>query len=77
MTEDNRGASRLKARPILQALDIGDDVAEFDERLSYYFIETSSFKDIIADKADLILGAKGSGKSAIFRHLVGQSPIAS
>jgi hypothetical protein len=69
MTKENKLTSNQKARPILQALDIGDDVAEFDERLSNYFIETSSFKDITADKADLILGAKGSGKSAIFRHL--------
>lgn len=69
MADGKEPASNMKARPILQALDIGDDVAEFDERLSSYFIETSSFRDIVADKADLILGAKGSGKSAIFRHL--------
>lgn len=70
MVEANGLTSNLKARAVLQALDIGDDVAEFDERLSNYFIETSSFKDIAAEKADLIPGAKGSGKSAIFRHLV-------
>lgn len=62
-------ASIVKVRPVLQAFDIGDDVAEFDERLSSYFVETSSFRDIVIDKADLILGAKGSGKSAIFKHL--------
>ena len=69
MADGKEPASDMKARPILQDLDIGDDVAEFDERLSSYFIETSSFRDIVADKADLILGVKGSGKSAIFRHL--------
>jgi hypothetical protein len=69
MSQENRPDSTVRARPVLLALDIGDDVAEFDERLSSYFVETSSFRDIITDKGDLILGAKGSGKSAIFKHL--------
>lgn len=69
MPIDRDPDSIVKVRPILQAFDIGDDVAEFDERLSSYFVETSSFRDIVIDKADLILGAKGSGKSAIFKHL--------
>src|SRR5690242_10734213 len=61
--------SFIKARPLLRALTFGGDVAEFDEHLSTYFVETSSFVDIVNDNADLILGEKGSGKSAIFRHL--------
>jgi hypothetical protein len=64
-----KSVALVKVRPLLQAFDIGGDVAEFDERLSNYFVETSSFRDIVMDKADLILGAKGSGKSAIFKHL--------
>jgi hypothetical protein len=69
MTNGDRSIFIVKARPTLQALDIGDDVAEFDERLSSYFVQTSSFRDIVIDKADLILGSKGSGKSAIFKYL--------
>lgn len=69
MPNANESTPGVRARPILLEFDIGDDVAEFDERLSSYFVETSSFRDIITDKADLILGAKGSGKSAIFKHL--------
>lgn len=62
-------ASTIRLRPLLRATDFGDDVAEFDQHLSSYFVETSSFLDIVSDRADLILGEKGSGKSAIFRHL--------
>jgi hypothetical protein len=61
--------SSTKLRPLLQVADFGDDVAEFDDHLSLYFVETSGFLDIVNDRADLILGEKGSGKSAIFRHL--------
>lgn len=63
----------MKARPLLQAVDFGDDVAEHDDQLSRYFVETSSFIDVITDRADLILGEKGSGKTAIFRHLADEN----
>lgn len=59
----------MKARALLTDCDFGYDVADNDLRLSQYFVETSSFNDVVQDRADLILGEKGSGKSAIFRHL--------
>lgn len=59
----------MKLRSLLQDVSFGEDVADFDEHLAQYFVETSSFQDVIADRADLILGEKGSGKSAIFRQL--------
>ncbi len=63
------GGTGLKIRPILQEIKFGGDVAENDEDLDLYFVETSAFLDVIADEADLILGPKGSGKTAIFRRI--------
>ncbi len=62
----------MKAKPLLQAVDFGESVAEYDRYLSSYFIETSSFLDIVSDRADVILGDKGSGKSAIYYHLTNE-----
>lgn len=59
----------MKVRPILQQTRFGSDAAENDDELTKYFVQTSSFVDIVDDQADLILGPKGSGKSAIFRVL--------
>jgi hypothetical protein len=67
------GGHSMKIRPILRASDFGEDVAEHDEGLDSYFVETSSFHDVVADRADLVLGPKGSGKTAIFRHLINPS----
>lgn len=60
----------MKARELLLDCDFGDDVADNDLRLSQYFLETGSFDDVVNDRVDLILGEKGSGKSAIFRQIV-------
>lgn len=59
----------MKIGPILRELKFGGDVAENDDNLDLYFVETSAFFDVIADEADLILGPKGSGKTAIFRRI--------
>jgi hypothetical protein len=59
----------VKARSLLQAITFGEDVADFDEQLATYFVETSSFNDVVSDRVNLVLGEKGSGKSAIFRQL--------
>jgi hypothetical protein len=59
----------VKVRHLLQAVDFGADVAEHDAGLSRYFVETSSFLDVVNDRVDLILGDKGIGKTAIIRHL--------
>jgi hypothetical protein len=60
----------VKRRPILRAINFGGDVAENDDGLHSYFVETSTFYDVVGDTADVILGPKGSGKTAIFRHLM-------
>lgn len=58
-----------KLKPILRDLRFGGDVAENDDKLDRYFIETGSFRDIVDDQVDLVLGPKGSGKTAIFKQL--------
>lgn len=59
----------MKIRPILHELKFGGDVAENDANLDAYFVETSAFLDVISDESDLIIGPKGSGKTAIFRRI--------
>ncbi|MET8551702.1 P-loop ATPase, Sll1717 family [Micromonospora zamorensis] len=50
-------------------LRFGQDVAEHDERLDSYFLRTGTYWALVHDEVDLIIGAKGTGKSAIARYL--------
>lgn len=59
----------MKVKPVLRDLSIGADVAENDAQLENYFVETSTFWDVVGDTVDVVLGPKGSGKSAISRRL--------
>ena len=59
----------MKVKPVLRELRIGADVAENDTQLESYFVETSTFWDVVGDTVDVVLGPKGSGKSAISRRL--------
>jgi hypothetical protein len=52
---------------ILDNLDLGTSVAENDNNLPDYFIQTVALNDFLTDRYDLIRGAKGSGKSAILK----------
>ena len=61
----------MKIAPLLRDLPIGADAAENDVNLAIHFVRTSILWSIVSDQADAILGAKGSGKSAIARHLRG------
>ena len=54
-------------RNLIRNLDLGKSVAEFDEALETYFIETTAFRELINDKIDIIAGDKGTGKTAIYR----------
>lgn len=54
---------------ILNSLDLGNSVAEFDAALESYFVETEPFRALITDQRDVISGDKGTGKTAIFRIL--------
>lgn len=56
-------------KEILQELDLGNSVAEYDAALERYFVETSTFRALINDEGDVIAGDKGTGKTALFRIL--------
>lgn len=59
----------MQANEILNLVDIGTSVAEFDVDLERYFLETATFREVIANRADIIAGDKGTGKTAIYRIL--------
>lgn len=52
---------------LLRKLDIGKSVAESDHDLAKYFLKTRVFDDFIDGDLDVVIGGKGTGKSAIFR----------
>jgi hypothetical protein len=56
-----------KMKPFLTELNIGSSVAEFDEALDRYFVETEAFRGLAANQADIIAGEKGTGKTALYR----------
>ena len=51
---------------LLRQLDIGNSVAEYDDHLEKYFLQTQLFNDFIAGKYNIVRGDKGTGKTAIF-----------
>jgi len=55
---------------LLQNLNLGSSVAEFDDQLQIARVDTSAFSDIYYDRVDLVPGTKGSGKTALFRIFV-------
>lgn len=63
----------MKLAELMQSVRLGSDVAETEPHLERYFLSTAAFRDFVEDDADLILGAKGTGKSAIFRMAI--SPV--
>lgn len=50
----------------LSSIDLGKDEAEQDERLREYFVKTTSYENALSEAKTIIIGRKGSGKSAIF-----------
>lgn len=61
-------------RDVLLELTVGSRVAEDEaEELAAYFVETDQWRKVMKGKADIILGPKGSGKSAIYSTLLRRS----
>jgi hypothetical protein len=56
-------------KSLLSKLNLGTSVAEFDEDLENYFVETNVFREFVRDKVDIIAGDKGTGKTAIYRFI--------
>lgn len=50
---------------ILQKIDLGNSIAEYDDNIAQYYITTQSALDLINDRYDIIKGVKGSGKTAM------------
>ena len=59
-----------KLAELLADLDLGNPVAETDRLLEVARVETSTFRDLLGDRVDLVPGTKGSGKSALFTIFV-------
>jgi hypothetical protein len=62
-----RGMQRKEA---LKQLNLGQSVAEFDQDLKVYFVETETYRSLVHGSADIVAGDKGTGKSALFRILL-------
>jgi hypothetical protein len=59
----------MQVKEVLNDLQIGNSVAEFDQDLERYFVETETFRALIQDRVDVVAGDKGTGKTALFRVL--------
>lgn len=57
----------MEVKSLLRDLELGSSVAEFDQALDRYFVETEAFRALALDRADIISGEKGTGKSALYR----------
>jgi len=56
---------------LLDSLDFGSSVAEDENKnLQKYFVDTRFWRNLSNDRYDIILGAKGSGKSALYLNLI-------
>lgn len=53
----------------LKRLSLGNSVAEFDDALERYFVETEPFRALVSKRIDIVAGDKGTGKTAIFKIL--------
>jgi hypothetical protein len=61
----------MNRRLLLRELTFGGRVAEEEgDRLDAYFVETDQWHRIVSGKVDVVFGAKGSGKSAIYTALL-------
>ncbi len=61
--------SRIDLEQILPSLNFGRVDAESDDRLDSCFIGTELLRQVLLPQHSLMVGGKGSGKSAIFRLL--------
>jgi len=62
----------------LEKIDFGLGAAQQEQQLRNYFYRSGSFKLACSEKTYLVLGAKGAGKSAIFRmfqELAAEIPV--
>jgi hypothetical protein len=67
-------AESLDCRAVLRTLSFGQRIAE-EERdfLAKYFVETDQWRRMYSGDVDIVYGAKGSGKSALYFLLIERS----
>lgn len=68
--EEKVTSKNMDKRTTLQQCDFGSQIAE-DEiaKLSSYFVETEQWRKFYSGECDIVFGAKGSGKSALYSLL--------
>lgn len=54
---------------LLKTIDWGDDSAEKDEHLLEYFVSSDAFRRLAERRRSIVVGRKGSGKSALLKKL--------
>lgn len=59
----------------LTVASFGSRIAEDDTQLQSYFVETEQWRKILAGDVDIVFGAKGAGKSALYSLLVAQKEV--
>jgi hypothetical protein len=52
---------------VLRKLDLGNSVAEHDEALDRYFVQTEAYRRFARGDGDIVAGDKGTGKTALYR----------
>ncbi len=61
----------MNKRRVLAEIDFGARVAEEEaDELARYFVETDTWRRLLSGEIDIVYGAKGSGKSALYALLV-------
>lgn len=63
----------MDVKELLSELHLGNSVAEFDEDLERYFVETNVFDNFVSGKADIVAGDKGTGKTALYKYILDKS----
>lgn len=66
---ESRLIRALKDSKKFRSIRFGSDVAEQDDGLMHYFVSTPSYRKALAGEKCLLIGPKGSGKSAILHAL--------
>lgn len=60
----------MNKEQVLQELDLGSSVAEHDKLLAQCFISHPILSELVEDRKDIVLGAKGAGKSSLWKELM-------
>ena len=55
----------MKKISILEHINLGNAIAEYDTNIGHYYIDTAYVYDLVNDRYDIIKGVKGSGKTAM------------